>query len=483
MQAQGSYQDLLDRNIIDATFLAHDNESTEAGTVASEQTLAKVKGCMKAMRDTVQDRVARRGRVTLAMDQLSMRKGRLTVREDRKKGAVAGALVCKYFNAMGSVVCMAVLLFVFLFAAIGKVAGDVWLTVWLNDGLNLACDVNNTAFAATEFNASTATNCSDEAEFGNFFYVGIYVVIVAVGSVLFALQGCTMQFLSLLASSMLQRKAFATMLQATMGFFDSTPTGRILSRFSGDIDQIDNLLPETLEKVLTFSFQILGTIAVIAVVLPWFLVVLVPVVIIFAVVVVPFRRAIRQVKRIESISRSPILNHIQAAVAGVANIAAYAQGSRYRLEFLEILDASSRSTLAFNAVSRWFGWRVDAVPNLIIVSTATICCFYYGTVSGARLGLAITYAISIGGVLQYLVRLVSQAEAYFTSVERVCYFEENTPQEPDTRTKLSAEHARTISTTLPNGPGCDHRLSELNTPTWPTAGAIKFTNFTARLET
>lgn len=111
---------------------------------------------------------------------------------------------------------------------------------------------------------------------------------------------------TLTASKNLHRHVFDKVMHAPMYFFDTTPTGRILNRFSKDMDEVDIKLPFFTEQLLQNGSLILLTIGVIAGVFPWFLAVLVPLAIVFAIVNRFFNRSARELKRLDNISRSPI---------------------------------------------------------------------------------------------------------------------------------------------------------------------------------
>ncbi len=116
-----------------------------------------------------------------------------------------------------------------------------------------------------------------------------------------------------------------------MNFFESTPIGRIINRFNKDLQFTELKIPDTFKSFLRLFFNFLSSIAVISINNPYFLIALVPIAIVYYFVQVKycqifkierylnkknisnfFKRVYakfsRQIKRLESVSRSPIFS-------------------------------------------------------------------------------------------------------------------------------------------------------------------------------
>lgn len=127
-----------------------------------------------------------------------------------------------------------------------------------------------------------------------------------------------------------------------MAFFDTTPIGRILNRFSKDIYTVDEQLPATMRMFLNTLFSSIGILVVISFVTPWFLCVLVPLGKIYHVMQQIYIRSSREVKRLDSISRSPIYAHFSETLAGISTIRSYNKQDEFINHNQNKLDSNQR---------------------------------------------------------------------------------------------------------------------------------------------
>ena len=118
------------------------------------------------------------------------------------------------------------------------------------------------------------------------------------------------------AGNRLHNDVFNSVMKADMNFFETTPTGRILNRFSKDMDIIDKLLPFTLEQFLQVLWTVVSIFIIIGVALPIFLVSLLPCLALFVGFGWYFRNSSVQLKRIDGVARSPLFAYISETING-----------------------------------------------------------------------------------------------------------------------------------------------------------------------
>ena len=158
----------------------------------------------------------------------------------------------------------------------------------------------------------------------------------------------------------------ASMLGAyVLELFDVTPAGRILNRFARDIDQIDMLLPDYFVQFLQNSCYFLSAAVMCVVANAWFAAVLVPIVVFFFGASRYFRRSIRELKRLEGISRSPIFSSFAEALDGLGTVRAFRAGPRLLRAHEARVDFHNGIFLCYWISGNWFGLRCDMVGSAI----------------------------------------------------------------------------------------------------------------------
>ena len=198
---------------------------------------------------------------------------------------------------------------------------------------------------------------------------------------------------ALRASSNIHNKVFRTVTKSPMEFFDTTPTGQILNRFSKDIDEIDTRLPVYVEMLLLNLSLILITFIVIAVIFYWFLIALVIFIALYVSLNIFFRSSVRELKRLDNISRSPVFSHISASVQGLSTLHAYGKTEEFSEIFEALLDKNTLPFFIYYSSFRWLAVRLDVISISITTVTALLIVLLRDDVPAVMGGLAITYAI------------------------------------------------------------------------------------------
>uniref|UniRef100_A0A8C8M172 Multidrug resistance-associated protein 4 n=1 Tax=Oncorhynchus tshawytscha TaxID=74940 RepID=A0A8C8M172_ONCTS len=321
-------------------------------------------------------------------DQLPEELVQTIAEESRSEGNIGASLYFKYLNAGASILVMLGTVLLSLIAEVAYVLQDWWLSPSLCSGLTLA-------------------------------------------SVIFGFVRSLLMFNVLVkAAQSLHNRMFISLLRTPVRFFDINPIGRILNRFSKDIGQLDSMLPITFVDFSQLILQNIGVVAVAAAVMPWILIPVVPLLIIFLFLRRYFLQTSRDVKRLESTTRSPVFSHLSSSLQGLWTIRAFRAEERFQNTFDTYQDLHTESWFLFLVTSRWFALRLDGICAAFVTVTAFGCLFLRDGLEAGAVGLVLSYAVTLLGNFQWTIRQSAEMENMMTSVERVVEYTELESEAP-----------------------------------------------------
>ncbi|CAB9522599.1 Multiple drug resistance-associated protein-like transporter 1 [Seminavis robusta] len=215
-----------------------------------------------------------------------------------------------------------------------------------------------------------------------------------------------------------------TMMRVPMSFFDTTPIGRIINRFSKDMYTIDEELVMTLRMYIRNITQILSTIMVISGVSPVFTASLIPIILFYIRQQAFFTITYRELKRLDSVYRSPLYALLGETVDGVASIRAFSAQNALMTRLKNSLDKQQHAYYLTCSAQCWLAVRLELVGTLIITFACLCAVAEHASVNGNEtqaglFGLAISFSLSITQSLNWSVRMASDFEAQMVAVERV----------------------------------------------------------------
>uniref|UniRef100_A0A7N8WQN1 Multidrug resistance-associated protein 4 n=1 Tax=Mastacembelus armatus TaxID=205130 RepID=A0A7N8WQN1_9TELE len=238
-------------------------------------------------------------------------------------------------------------------------------------------------------------------------------------------------FFNVLVSSAqtLHTSMFNSILRTPLRFFDINPIGRILNRFSKDIGYLDSLLPWTFVDFFQVSLTS-AVIAVSAIIIPWILIPVFLLLTVFLFLRSYFLQTSRDIKRLESTTRSPVFSHLSSSLQGLSTIRAFKVQHRFQKMFDEYQDLHSEAWFLFLTTSRWFAVRLDGICSIFVTITAFGCLYFRDGLEPGAVGLALSYAVTLTGMFQWGVRQSAEIENMMTSVERVVEYAELESEAP-----------------------------------------------------
>ncbi|XP_077205501.1 ATP-binding cassette sub-family C member 2 isoform X2 [Paroedura picta] len=326
---------------------------------------------------------------------------RLIENEAMETGKVKFSVYLQYLHAVGSGFYTCVFIaYLGQYAAV--VGSSLWLSAWTNDAQQLSLN-------------ETYSTAQRDMRVGVYGALGVVQALFLLAGSFLAASGAVQ------ASRILHQRLIRNILRAPMSFFDTTPTGRIVNRFAKDIFTVDETIPMSFRSWLSCFLGILSTLLLICLATPFFAIVIVPLSILYYLVQQFYVTTSRQLRRLDSVTRSPIYSHFSETVSGLSVIRAYRHQERFLLHNEKIVDLNQKSVYSWIISNRWLAVRLEFVGNLVVFFSALLAVFSKdsGSLTSGIVGLSISSALNVTQTLNWLVRMTSELETNIVAVERV----------------------------------------------------------------
>ncbi|XP_062319103.1 canalicular multispecific organic anion transporter 1 isoform X2 [Osmerus eperlanus] len=359
---------------------------------------------------------------------------RLIEKETMETGQVKFSLYIQYLSAMGWVYSSMVFL-VYFIQNIAFIGQNLWLSHWTND--------------AVEYFNMTYPTWKRDTRVGIFGVLGVAQgCFVFLGTLLLA-NG------SISASRILHSRLLSNILRVPMVFFDTTPSGRVVNRFAKDMFTVDEAIPNSFRSWILCLLGVVGTLFVICLATPFFTIVIIPLAVVYYFVQRFYVATSRQLRRLDSVSRSPIYSHFGETVSGLSVIRAYGHQDRFLQHNEKTIDENLKSVYPWIVSNRWLAIRLEFLGNLVVFFSALFAVISRDSLDSGLVGLSISYALNVTQTLNWLVRMTSELETNIVAVERVSEY-----------TEIDNE-AAWVTDIRPD-------------KKWPEAGRLRFENFKVR---
>ncbi|XP_064091164.1 LOW QUALITY PROTEIN: multidrug resistance-associated protein 1-like [Macrobrachium nipponense] len=357
----------------------------------------------------------------------------ITQIEDVNIGKVKWDVYLYYASSVGLVLSL-IPPVVFSVAQAFQVGGNIWLSKWSdNNSMNVG------------------TNKLGSSRMG--FLIG-YSMFGLGQAVLYYIGSLSIWLGCLRAGMHLHHKLLTSVLHLPMLFFDSNPVGRIMNRFNADIGALDTQLPSTISSSIACLTQVFATLLVIIGSNPIVAAVVIPIMMFYYSIHSVYIPTSRQLRRLQSVAKSPVFSHVIESLQGVVTIRAFGKVNVMQEELHKKQDNANRTSLANVACDRWLEFRLEFIGNMITFAAALFSVAMRDSLSPGIVGLSITYALNVTVTLNWLVRMSSAVAANIVCVERIKQYVD----EPTESTFQSVEH---------------HSAS----PWWPQCGFVAFKGY------
>uniref|UniRef100_A0A3P8ZXL4 ATP-binding cassette, sub-family C (CFTR/MRP), member 2 n=1 Tax=Esox lucius TaxID=8010 RepID=A0A3P8ZXL4_ESOLU len=359
---------------------------------------------------------------------------RLIEKETMETGQVKFSVYLQYLRSMGWCYTSMVFL-VYFIQNVAFIGQNLWLSDWTND--------------AVEYYNMTYPNWKRDTRIGVFGALGMAQgLFVFLGTLLLA-NG------SINASRILHSQLLKNILRVPMVFFDTTPSGRVVNRFAKDIFTVDEAIPQSFRSWIMCFLGVLGTLFAICLATPIFTAIIIPLAVIYYFVQRFYVATSRQLRRLDSVSRSPIYSHFGETMSGLSVIRAYGHQDRFLKHNEKVIDENLKSVYPWVVSNRWLAIRLEFLGNLVVFFSAMLAVISRDTLDSGLVGLSISYALNVTQTLNWLVRMTSELETNIVAVERISEY-----------TKLENE--------------ADWVSGQRPSEKWPEAGRLRFENYKVR---
>ncbi|KAJ1725861.1 hypothetical protein LPJ61_005606, partial [Coemansia biformis] len=293
-----------------------------------------------------------------------------------------------------------------------------------------------------------------------YYYLLIYGAFGFLGAMVRSLQAIILWTKCAIAASVeIHENMLVSVMRAPMSFFDTTPVGRILNRFSSDVTGCDMGLPLIVSELFGTANAVITSTIIIGYSTPMIFVICLPLVVVYRQIQQRFTACSREAKRLQSTTFSPILAHIQESVSGASTIRAYGHQLRFVCENETRIEDYLRVEQTMMTLERWLTLRLEAMGTLVLLATnllSIIALHYTGRGDAGMVGLAISYAVSLTSYMSWTVKDFTLLENEMTHVERAVEY-----------SHLPQEAVAVIEDRRPD-------------VSWPEQGVIEFRNYSTR---
>ncbi|KAF9531155.1 multidrug resistance-associated ABC transporter [Crepidotus variabilis] len=375
-KAQKEIVDVVEERVLDTTSPASESSST-----AAPSTPASVKLDRKPARKLVEE-------------------------EKRAVGRISRDIWETYIWACGGVWYWPIFLVVFLIACATPVLENSWLRYWSNTVLDGQND-------------------------DPVFYISVYAALTTTGLILGTLRWFVLYRGSIHASHVLYERLLENVLFANIRFHDTVSRGRLLNRFGKDFEGVDSSLSDNFGRSFVYLLSATTTIVTVSVIggLPFIIAVVFLGTIYWSVAKI-YGQTSRDMRRLDSVTRSPLYSMYGETISGVTILRAFGASSKFLRDMLRCVDTNANPYYWMWGVNRWLSVRFNLLSSCIVGATG-LACLISPSISASFAGFALAFASTITGDLLFMVRRFVGLEQSMVALERIKEYTEIKREAPE----------------------------------------------------
>ncbi|XP_053917428.1 ATP-binding cassette sub-family C member 10 isoform X2 [Cuculus canorus] len=433
----------------DALLLMDNGRIVKTGTPADilplVEAVPKFKDVDKRQKDKAPDEQGQEEAIETEAEESTENNHLIRKEEEKKEGAVSFHVYKAYWQAVGSCLALSILFSLLLMQASRNIS-DWWLSHWISSISQTAntsvmvCSASlpspqlllfSTVGLVSPIQALDTSSVPSNGSLDVNFYLIVYGSIAGANSLFTILRAFLFAYGAIRAATVIHNRLLQRALKATVTFFDTTPTGRILNRFSSDLYCVDDSLPFILNIFLANMYGLLGMLVIITYGIPWTGLVLLPLGALYFSIQRYYRRTSRELKRLYSVTLSPIYTHFSETLSGLSTIRAMRATQRFELENQLRLEQNQRCLFASSTAMLWLDIRLQMIGVAVITAIAGIAIVQHQKQVGnpGLVGLVLSYALSVTNLLSGLISSFTLTETMMVSVERTEEYTTDIPME------------------------------------------------------
>ena len=293
-------------------------------------------------------------------------------------------------------------------AVIGSRSLDIaetwWVKIWTQtsnpSNVNAMTTQAQRSFSSMSFYIPSSTNSNihsfdnESNTRGVKFYLLVYVLITSSNIIVGTLRFVFIYIGGLRASRNLYENLLHRVFRAPLRFFDTTPVGRILNRFSKDFETVDSSIPNDVMNFFITALEVITVVMVVSTVVPIFLIPMLLIVVITVAVGTMFVYTSRELKRMDSVTRSPLFSHFSETIVGVSTIRAFGVSRQFMQEMLKRVDTNARPYYFVWVLNRWISARVHVIGAVVNIVVGMVILFSLDHLDASAAGFCLSFVLT-----------------------------------------------------------------------------------------
>ena len=339
---------------------------------------------------------------------------RLVAEEERESGTISMSVVWSYIRAIGIGLSLFIIFSLLLMQG-SRNASDLWLTSWVEE------------------REDERERGDGDSENEDSYFLEIFAVIALLNSIFTLVRAFSFAYGGLRAAVSLFHSLLGGVVLSPASFFDQNPVGRLLNRFSSDTYAIDEQIPFQSNVFLALVFSLIGSLTVVTITIPYFLLLIPPLSILYYYTQRYYRATSRELRRLDSVSCSPIYSHFDMTLDGLIYIRSLKAQSRFESMNMSLLHDNQCVSYSSLTASQWLSIRLQGIGICMV----TFISFFAvamnassrSSIKPALVGLSLAYTLPITASLNGLIGRFTETEKEIVSVERVLEYADSPPEE------------------------------------------------------